>query len=97
MIEIIQQHKKTLATLKSTKSLLTNNWEMCYKLAAPNRQMFNPKENKDDEYRELYDSTLIEATKLLTASLQSGTVPASAKWFKLDIENSLTSKDTPIS
>lgn len=81
------QHIKNLSKLKAVREPLTTNWRDCYRYATPQRQQFQNKEQKEDEYRNLYDTTLIEATQLLTSSLQSGTVPANSPWFKMTLGN----------
>ena len=81
------QHIKNLSKLKAVREPLTQQWREAYRYAAPQRQQFQNKENTSEEYRNLYDTTLLEATQLLTSSLQSGTVPANSIWFALTIGN----------
>ena len=73
---------KRLSSLKSERLPLEESWRHSYHFACPSRQMFRTR-RKEDEYKDLYDTTLIESTQLLVSSLQSGTVPANSKWFNL--------------
>lgn len=84
---------KRLETLKSERATLETNWRDSYHYSAPQRQQFKTK-RKEDEYKDLYDTTLIESTQLLASSLQSGTVPANSQWFKMSAGVDNTSIDS---
>jgi len=80
----VNTHIKRLSTLKSNRMIHESYWSDCYKFACPTRQQFLFVD-KEQEFKNLYDTTLIESTQLLTSSLQQGTVPASTKWFTMRI------------
>lgn len=90
----VNTHIKRLSTLKSNRMIHESYWSDCYKFACPTRQQFLFID-KENEFKNLYDTTLIESTQLLTSSLQQGTVPANTKWFtmRVGIDDDNTSID----
>ncbi|WP_151838176.1 MULTISPECIES: portal protein [unclassified Acinetobacter] len=77
---------KRLSELKAARVRYEPQWTDAYKFAAPERQQSFVGDDVTDTRKvqraELLDSTLAEATQLLTSSIISGTTPANTLWFK---------------
>lgn len=86
MSELVAKLCKRLSELKAERKRYEPQWTEAYRYAAPERQQSfigdDVVDTRKTQRAELLDSTLAEATQLLTSSIISGTTPANALWFK---------------
>lgn len=86
MSDLVARYCKRLSELKAERVRYEPMWTEAYRYAAPERQQSflgdDVTDSRKTQRAELLDSTLAEATQLLTSSIISGTTPANALWFK---------------
>lgn len=86
MSDLVAKLCKRLSELKAERTRYEPQWTEAYRYAAPERQQSfigdDVVDTRKTQRAELLDSTLAEATQLLTSSIISGTTPANALWFK---------------
>ncbi|WP_335970102.1 portal protein [Acinetobacter bereziniae] len=86
MSDQVARYCKRLSELKAERVRYEPMWTEAYRYAAPERQQSfigdDVTDSRKTQRAELLDSTLAEATQLLTSSIISGTTPANALWFK---------------